>query len=400
MATNSFVKFCQDRRAVRERLAAVRRGRRRLRDGRGLGRVPAQAPGRRRARRRQDLRGRPRDRRLLATARARASRPRTRSASSSRPQRAWEDAGLDPATATLVEAHGTSTKVGDVVEVESLASIFKGAARGQIALGSAKSNIGHLKAAAGAAGLLKAVWAVHEKCLPPTLNAQPSNPDIDFAATPFRLNHELRRVEALERRSAPLRRLRLRLRGHELPRRARRARTRRAHEGLAPGTGVGPGVLRLGCRRRFGHGIAGPPAGARPGRDRRGVARRPAPEGRDAARAGEDGRRAAGRGAGSSRPGGTGADRDRLRGRRRAGRAPAEGAEGPGQGRAAHLAGLPGAGRLPRQRQGRRQDRVPVHGPGQPVRQHGPRPRGHRARGGRGVRGGRPRPRARSSGAS
>ncbi len=107
-------------------------------------------------------------------------------------ERAWNDAGLDPATATLLEAHGTSTKVGDVVEVESLAPVFKGAAKGQIALGSAKSNIGHLKAAAGAAGLLKATWAVHEKVLPPTLNAEPPNPGIDFASTPFQLNHELR----------------------------------------------------------------------------------------------------------------------------------------------------------------------------------------------------------------
>jgi malonyl CoA-acyl carrier protein transacylase len=106
--------------------------------------------------------------------------------------RAWEDAGLDPATAGLIEAHGTSTKVGDVVEVESLASVFKDAAKGSIALGSAKSNIGHLKAGAGAAGLLKAVWAVHEKMLPPTLHAHPSNPGIDFRSTPFVLNHDLR----------------------------------------------------------------------------------------------------------------------------------------------------------------------------------------------------------------
>ncbi|MCG8350210.1 MAG: acyltransferase domain-containing protein, partial [Chloroflexales bacterium] len=106
--------------------------------------------------------------------------------------RAWQDAGLDPATATLVEAHGTSTRVGDVVEVESLSKVFGGAERGRIALGSAKSNIGHLKAGAGAAGMLKTVWAVHHKMLPPTLNAEQHNPNIDFAQTPFFLNHELR----------------------------------------------------------------------------------------------------------------------------------------------------------------------------------------------------------------
>ncbi len=106
-------------------------------------------------------------------------------------QRAWEAAGLDPASASLVEAHGTSTRVGDVVEVNSLATVF-GSPGARIALGSAKSNIGHLKGGAGAAGLLKAVWAVNDKLLPPTLHAERPNAQIDFAATPFYLNHELR----------------------------------------------------------------------------------------------------------------------------------------------------------------------------------------------------------------
>jgi acyl transferase domain-containing protein/NADP-dependent 3-hydroxy acid dehydrogenase YdfG len=105
---------------------------------------------------------------------------------------AWADAGLDPATAGLVEAHGTSTRVGDVVEVESLAAVFGGARPGSVALGSVKSNIGHLKGAAGAAGLLKAVFAVRDKVLPPTLHARPANPSIGFEHTPFVLNHELR----------------------------------------------------------------------------------------------------------------------------------------------------------------------------------------------------------------
>ena len=58
-------------------------------------------------------------------------------------QRAWENAGLDPASATLVEAHGTSTRVGDVVEVSSLGEVFASAGLrpGAVALGSAKSNI-------------------------------------------------------------------------------------------------------------------------------------------------------------------------------------------------------------------------------------------------------------------
>jgi acyl transferase domain-containing protein/acyl carrier protein len=111
-------------------------------------------------------------------------------------QRAWENAGLDPATATLVEAHGTSTRVGDVAEATTLATVFKDAPRGSIALGSAKSNIGHLKAGAGAAGLLKAAMALYHKKLPPTLNAERPNPNFDFAASPFTLNTELRAWEA------------------------------------------------------------------------------------------------------------------------------------------------------------------------------------------------------------
>jgi malonyl CoA-acyl carrier protein transacylase len=104
-------------------------------------------------------------------------------------RRAWDDAGLAPETVTLIEAHGTSTKVGDAVEFETLAKVFGKAARQSIALGSAKGNIGHLKAAAGAAGLLKAVLAIHEKTLPPTANAEPQNPALDVAASPFFLSH-------------------------------------------------------------------------------------------------------------------------------------------------------------------------------------------------------------------
>ncbi|WP_420628265.1 SDR family NAD(P)-dependent oxidoreductase [Candidatus Leptofilum sp.] len=109
--------------------------------------------------------------------------------------RAWENAGLDPATAGMVEAHGTSTRVGDVVEVESLTKIFGEAKRGSIGLGSAKSNIGHLKAGAGAAGMLKATMALHHKILPPTLNANPPNPNIDFSQTPFALLNDARNWE-------------------------------------------------------------------------------------------------------------------------------------------------------------------------------------------------------------
>jgi acyl transferase domain-containing protein len=108
-------------------------------------------------------------------------------------ERAWKNAGLSPATATMIEGHGTSTRVGDVVEAQSLTEALGngGLAVGSIALGSVKSNIGHLKSAAAAAGLLKAALAVYEKVLPPSLNFHRPNPDIDFAHSPFYVNTEL-----------------------------------------------------------------------------------------------------------------------------------------------------------------------------------------------------------------
>ena len=110
-------------------------------------------------------------------------------------QRAWEHAGLSPSTVGLLEGHGTSTKVGDVTEVESLNAVFgNGTNRpaGSIPLGSVKSNIGHLKGAAGAAGILKMALALRDKVLPPSLGCERPNPNIDFSKTPFYVNTELR----------------------------------------------------------------------------------------------------------------------------------------------------------------------------------------------------------------
>ncbi|MBI5203220.1 MAG: acyltransferase domain-containing protein, partial [Elusimicrobia bacterium] len=88
----------------------------------------------------------------------------------------------------LLEAHGTSTKVGDVVEVNAAVELFgKIAAKRSIGLGSVKSQIGHLKAAAGAAAVAKAVLALHHKTLPPSINFKDPNPGIDWANSPFRV---------------------------------------------------------------------------------------------------------------------------------------------------------------------------------------------------------------------
>ncbi len=109
-------------------------------------------------------------------------------------RRAWQNADLVPGSATLIEAHGTSTKVGDVVESQSIADAFAdlGLAPGTVALGSVKSNIGHLKGAAGAAGMLKAALALDAKMLPPSLGADQPNPNIDFEHSPLAVNTELR----------------------------------------------------------------------------------------------------------------------------------------------------------------------------------------------------------------
>ena len=109
-------------------------------------------------------------------------------------ERAWQNAGLSPATATYIEGHGTSTRVGDVVEVQSMADVLSSAhlPPHSVGLGSVKSNFGHLKGAAGAAGLLKVALALRDKLLPPSVHGEHTNPDIDFVHSPLYVNTELK----------------------------------------------------------------------------------------------------------------------------------------------------------------------------------------------------------------
>jgi acyl transferase domain-containing protein/NAD(P)-dependent dehydrogenase (short-subunit alcohol dehydrogenase family) len=109
-------------------------------------------------------------------------------------ERAWQNAGLEPATATYIEGHGTSTRVGDVVEVQSMADVLSSAhlPPHSVGLGSVKSNFGHLKGAAGAAGLLKVALALRDKLLPPSVHCEHTNPDIDFVHSPLYVNTELK----------------------------------------------------------------------------------------------------------------------------------------------------------------------------------------------------------------
>ncbi len=106
-------------------------------------------------------------------------------------RRAYERAGYDPSTVELIEAHGTATKAGDVAEFAGLKSVFTdGSAR--VALGSVKSQIGHTKAAAGAAGLIKAVLALQHSTLPGTLKVDRPNPAMGLEGTPFYVNTQTR----------------------------------------------------------------------------------------------------------------------------------------------------------------------------------------------------------------
>lgn len=101
--------------------------------------------------------------------------------------------GIDPETITLVEAHGTGTKLGDPIEVEALIASFRHytAKAGYCALGSVKSNIGHLGKAAGIAGMIKLLMAMQHRLLPPAANYRKLNPLIELEDSPFYVNTAL-----------------------------------------------------------------------------------------------------------------------------------------------------------------------------------------------------------------
>nr|MBX2803673.1 acyltransferase domain-containing protein [Myxococcales bacterium] len=106
-------------------------------------------------------------------------------------RRAYDQAGYGAQTVELVEAHGTGTKAGDAAEFEGLRQAFTESGRTDAqwcALGTVKSQIGHTKAAAGAAGLFKVVMALHHKVLPPTIKVDKPNPKLDLQTSPFYLN--------------------------------------------------------------------------------------------------------------------------------------------------------------------------------------------------------------------
>jgi acyl transferase domain-containing protein/acyl carrier protein len=102
-------------------------------------------------------------------------------------------ADVEPETITYIETHGTGTALGDPIEISALTNVFRAETEktGFCAIGSVKTNIGHLDVAAGVTGLIKTALALQHKLIPPSLNFEQPNPEIDFANSPFYVNTKL-----------------------------------------------------------------------------------------------------------------------------------------------------------------------------------------------------------------
>ena len=99
---------------------------------------------------------------------------------------------VDPDSISYIETHGTGTPIGDPIEIKALTKTYNSnRARHSCAIGSVKTNIGHLDAAAGIAGIIKTALCLKHKQIPPSLNYQESNPQIDFEHSPFFVNTKL-----------------------------------------------------------------------------------------------------------------------------------------------------------------------------------------------------------------
>ncbi|MEM7125918.1 MAG: SDR family NAD(P)-dependent oxidoreductase [Chloroflexota bacterium] len=127
---------------------------------------------------------------------------------------AWEIAGITSDDITYIETHGTGTAVGDPIEVRTLAALFEdddsskqavsqSPPRKRCAIGSVKTNVGHLENAAGITGFIKTVLALHHRQIPPSLNFVTPNPEIDFDQIPLYVNTDFVdwETEALPRRA-------------------------------------------------------------------------------------------------------------------------------------------------------------------------------------------------------
>ncbi|MBW4677055.1 MAG: type I polyketide synthase, partial [Desmonostoc geniculatum HA4340-LM1] len=102
-------------------------------------------------------------------------------------------AGIPPETITYIEAHGTGTNLGDPIEIAALTEVFRTSTSDKAfcAIGSVKTNCGHLGSASGVTGLIKTVLALKHKMIPPSLHFEQPNPEIDFDNSPFYVNTQL-----------------------------------------------------------------------------------------------------------------------------------------------------------------------------------------------------------------
>lgn len=101
-------------------------------------------------------------------------------------------AGVEPGSISYIEAHGTGTRIGDAIEIEALNKAFNYNTQHRCAIGTVKSNLGHLDAVAGVVGLIKAALSLKNRMLPPSINFSAPHPDISFGAGPFYVNNELK----------------------------------------------------------------------------------------------------------------------------------------------------------------------------------------------------------------
>ncbi|MCP5053644.1 MAG: amino acid adenylation domain-containing protein, partial [bacterium] len=118
-------------------------------------------------------------------------------------RKALQRAGIEAESISYVETHGTATHMGDPIEIEALKKAFNSTRKGFCAIGSVKTNIGHLDSASGAAGFIKTVMALKHRVIPPSLHYQNPNPAIDFENSPFRVN--TRTMEWKSATGSPLR---------------------------------------------------------------------------------------------------------------------------------------------------------------------------------------------------
>jgi len=122
-------------------------------------------------------------------------------------ERAYSEAGISPESIGYVECHGTGTALGDPIEMTALTEVYSKVTdrKNFCAIGSLKTNIGHLDTAAGASGLIKAALTVEHGLIPPSLHFETPNPQIDFDSSPFFVNTELRRWEGRDATGTPRR---------------------------------------------------------------------------------------------------------------------------------------------------------------------------------------------------